>query len=162
MQLIRKANQEEIGTFSKEVKLIISKARIAIGAIWKSLVISKCTSWKAANKLFDSVTRSILFYGISIWEIRYLKEVEKVQTEFFKRLLNIPKNTPGYMIRIEVDRVNLEYEIIKRILNYWLRILNMKDKRFPKRCLEKLMSMDTRIPDPERNWFTQVRTILEK
>lgn len=38
----------------------------------------------------------------------------------------------------------------------------MKEKRFPRRCWEKLKTLDRKTPDIKRNWVTQIRNILQQ
>ncbi|XP_043527953.1 uncharacterized protein LOC122538176 [Frieseomelitta varia] len=71
------------------------------------------------NKIEVNIEKTkILTCNRSGKETRYLKEVEKVQTKFFKRLLDVPKNTPNYIIRVEVGQNNKyeEQEIPQKML----------------------------------------------
>ncbi|XP_076674273.1 uncharacterized protein LOC143372182 [Andrena cerasifolii] len=81
--------------------------------------------------------------------------------DFIERMLSMPRYTPRNMVRTETGRIKLEVEVMKRALRYWGKITQMKEKRFPRRCWEKLQTLDRKTPDIKRNWVTQIRNILQ-
>ena len=48
-----------------------------------------------------------------IWSLKHIDDIERVQLNFFKRLLKLPKNTPDYVLRIDFGRLPIVYYIIK-------------------------------------------------
>lgn len=83
--------------------------------------------------------------------------VERAQVKFFKKVMCWPRNTPDYMVRLETGRFHLSSQILKRILNYWKRILTMSDDRLPKLCLDLHKQDGNKV---EWNWFSQLQNWL--
>lgn len=74
--------------------------------------------WQPILKLFNSLVTSTLFmFAIQVWGLRFLEEIENIQTRFYKRLLLDPKNTTSYAIRLEVGAVKLASRVFKLSLN---------------------------------------------
>ena len=63
---------------------------------------------------------SIILYAAPVCAIRTMTELERVQTQFYKRLLGAPRCTPDYAIRIEVDVVQIKVKIFKAVLK-WIK-----------------------------------------
>lgn len=150
------------GTFQAAVKHFVSRAKIAMGTVWKPLIATRCNSWSTVVKLFQAIATATLLYSAGIWGLRYSAEIERIQTDFLKWILNVPRNTPGYIIRIESGRIHLEHELVKRGTNYWLKLINMGEHRYPRRCFEVLRALDRETPDLKRNWYTQMKNKLSK
>ncbi|UYV73482.1 hypothetical protein LAZ67_10003642 [Cordylochernes scorpioides] len=51
----------------------------------------------------------------------------EVQNIFLRRYLNLPKYTPGFMLRMECGRVSQEVIITKQVLRFWVRIMKMEE-----------------------------------
>ncbi|UYV72094.1 hypothetical protein LAZ67_9001798 [Cordylochernes scorpioides] len=60
-------------------------------------------------------------------------EMEEELTK--KGFLNLPRYTPGYIIRLETGRISLSVRALKLTLKYWLRVLNMISDRLPRTCV---------------------------
>ena len=67
----------------------------------KIINISTC------NKLFRALVSSILLYAAPIWILRHIDELEKVQNIFYRKLLPLPRNTPGYSLRADTGMKEL-------------------------------------------------------
>ena len=67
--------------------------------------------------------------------------IERIQCQFFKKLLNLPKCSPNYAVRIECNRVGLAVKILKLILNWIAKVNKMPESRYPKKCLVKLIDI---------------------
>lgn len=150
------------GRFYTATKHFVTRTQIAIGTIWKPLLNARSNKWEPAERLFESIVKATLLYGAGIWGLKHSDEIEKVQTYFIKRMLGVPRYTPGYMVRTETGRIKLEVEVMKRALRYWRKITQMREKRFPRRCWEKFKTLDKKIPDIKRNWVTQIRNIIQQ
>lgn len=150
------------GLYSKEAKFATQKSSIAINNVRSSLVTTKATSWDARIKLYHAIILSTLLYGSEIWGIRYLQNVEKVQTNFFKTIFCWPKSTPGYIIRLETGMTKLSIIVLKMALLWWVKLLNMCNDRYPKLCFKRLCNLDSRfeVNAEKYNWATQLKNIL--
>lgn len=151
------------GTFNFELDRALSKGKSALGTIWHVLCNGNTLNWDAARKLFDSVVCSTVLYSAGVWGLKHVDEIEQIQTVFLKRLLSLPTCTPGYMLRLESGSTHLDSVVVKRSLNYWLKILEMHPDRYPRRMYNKLKDLDHLSPQPNnRNWVSQLRIALDK
>ena len=91
----------ECGKFHKHVKNIKTKCAAATEAIISIIPKSKNVSWDAIQKLKNSHLMSIPGYAIEIYGAYYPKEIEAIQLSFLKRILHLPRCTPGYMLRLK-------------------------------------------------------------
>ncbi|UYV63334.1 hypothetical protein LAZ67_2003768 [Cordylochernes scorpioides] len=117
------------------------KALAAIGAVWQVLTKSKMNSLNAAMRLLDSTVLPHMLYAAPCWALNQVKVVDQVQNIFLRRYLNLPKYTPGFMLRMECGRVSQEVIIIKQVLRFWVRIMKMEESRLPRACLSHLWTL---------------------
>lgn len=61
-------------------------------------------------KLFDSLVKSILMFGVEIWGYKEWKEVESLQKRYIRWILELSRNTPGYIVRDEVNKGKVRIE----------------------------------------------------
>ncbi|UYV66732.1 hypothetical protein LAZ67_4002702 [Cordylochernes scorpioides] len=94
-------------------------------------------------KLLDSIILSTLLYSAPIWANEKNKILNQIQNNYLRRLLNLPSNTPGYILRMETGRFSLGVTATKLILKFWLRILKMEKSRLPAICLAQLWENST-------------------
>ena len=134
----------------------IIKARSAMGAVMQILFNSKKDSWNSKMELFDSMVSSVLLYAAPVWSLRYLENIEFIQSEFFKKLLSLPKTTANATLRLELGLVKLEYEVFKLLWKWIAAILKMGDERLSKKCLLRQVALRGRgSPTAEYNWVVQ-------
>ncbi|UYV85012.1 hypothetical protein LAZ67_X004251 [Cordylochernes scorpioides] len=114
------------------------KALAAINATTPILAKSKIDSLNSAMKLFDSIVMAVLMYAAPIWATEYKGLLDHIQDTFIRRFLNLPRYTPGYIIRLETGRVSLIITALKLTLKYWLRVLSMDTNRLPRICLNRM------------------------
>jgi len=80
---------------------------------------------------------------------------------FFKNLLRLPSGTPGYMIRTETGRCEVKAIVVKRVLKFWAKILDMEEDRIPRLIYNKLVNLSEYPAHEIRyNWAAQVKDIL--
>ena len=66
--------------------------------LWKAISLiyrMKLDSFEVCYKLFDSLINYMLLYSAHIHSINFLNELEKIQLQFFKRVLILPQCTPN-------------------------------------------------------------------
>ncbi|UYV65222.1 hypothetical protein LAZ67_3003636 [Cordylochernes scorpioides] len=103
------------------------KALAAIGAVWQVLTKSKMNSLNAAMRLLDSTVLPHMLYAAPCWALNQVTVVDQVQNIFLRRYLNLPKYTPGFMLRMECGRVSQEVIITKQVLRFWVRIMKIEE-----------------------------------
>ena len=83
------------------------------------------TPVKIILKLFDCCIASIL-YGSEVWapfmnldwKQWHTAHIEKIHTQFLKRLLGVNRSTTNVLIRSEVGKHSLQEQILARNINY--------------------------------------------
>ena len=112
-------------SFKGTHKLLASKANRAIFAL-NSRFKLKLLPVKAALKLFDSTISPILLYGSEVWgayeilSVDYWDkdDIEKVHTQFLKRILGVNRSTTNILVRGELGRYPLSTQINTRNANF--------------------------------------------
>lgn len=106
---------------------------------------------------------SVAFNSIQVWGIRYFSDIEKIQTTFYKKLLLLPKCTPGYGVRMETNSSHLLVRIFKLILNWIEKILEMSQERYPRISFERLRNLSMRkSTNLKFNWASQIDIMFER
>ena len=112
-------------SFTPTLTNLSYKATRALFAISSKLPF-KNAPVKTLLKLFDSCVAPILTYGSEIWA-PYMDHdwtkwdstpIERVHTQFLKRVLGVNRSTTNVMSRGELGRHSLQERILKRNLNY--------------------------------------------
>ena len=65
----------------------LHSAKAACGASLALISRLNTKSWKVIEALLQSL--------VLVWALRYLDDIERIQLYFYKRILNLPQNTPG-------------------------------------------------------------------
>lgn len=150
------------GLFKLTLEKSLLKGKSALGAIWQILTAGRINNWTATLRLYSTMVASTVLYGSGMWALNHMHEVEKIQTLFLKRLLQLPNSTPGYVLRLESGTTRIDRDIVKRALMFWVKVSKMGDTRYPKIMLHRLKNLDSSCPTPDkRNWLTALRIILE-
>ena len=109
---------------------------------------------QAKLHLFDSIIALILTYGCEVWGYELFEQIEIFHRNFLRTLLNVRNSTPKAMIYGELGRSEIKYQIWLRILGFWNRLSDDKNK------LSSLIYKYLRkISHPEK-WLSCVQTIL--
>ena len=112
-------------SFSPTIDDLSLRANRAVFALNNKFKISKLPK-KLAIKIFNSLITPILLYGSEVWgpfmNYNYLSwessKIERVQTQFLKRLLGCNIQTSNIMARGEVGIRPLLLNVIKRVVGY--------------------------------------------
>ncbi|UYV69160.1 hypothetical protein LAZ67_6002611 [Cordylochernes scorpioides] len=84
-----------------------NKALNSINAVWAISTKTRINSIRSSLKLLDSMALSTLLYAAPIWANNQKNLVDRVQDNFLRRLLNLPRYTPGFILRMECGRTSL-------------------------------------------------------
>ena len=109
-------------SFAPTLNNLSYKANRAIFAITSKLPFKKAPV-RTLFKLFDSCIAPILTYGSEIWAPYFNHDwlewdttpIERVHTQFIKRVLGVNRSTTNTMARGEVGRHSLQERILKKI-----------------------------------------------
>ena len=109
---------------------------------------------KTALKIFDACISPILLYGSEVWctflDNDYkkweLSPIEKVHTQFLKRMLGVNYSTTNILVRRECGRNPLQENILNRSINYLKYIINKNNNTLVKQALNyERLKEDTRV-----------------
>ena len=116
------------GRFNKaKAKQVAQAKRALFGLIAKARKLQLPTDIQC--HLFDSCIVPVLLYGCEIWGFSDLTQIEQVQNYFCKQILKLPKSTANCMVLGELGRTPLEVQIIKRVLNFWIKLATGKTSK---------------------------------
>lgn len=127
------------GLFNLAAKEIYAKANVAVKATISTIHKANISSLKTIDKMFSSLISSIAEYASQIWAVQHLDILERIQTNFFKKLMWLPINTPAYAVRVEFGKTRLSAKVFKLCLNYIQKVKMMTEDRYPRAMLAELM-----------------------
>ncbi|CAG5073493.1 Similar to X-element\ORF2: Probable RNA-directed DNA polymerase from transposon X-element (Drosophila melanogaster) [Cotesia congregata] len=145
---------------------VVKKSNAACSVSLGILTRLHADSWAGKQKIYGAIVRTTLLYLAGIWGLEHLETIEKAQVGFFKRLLQLPRCTPGYAIRLETGVSPLAAQVFDAALRWTTRILKMDNNRLPKVCFLRLLELSnlekqhTAANNRPRNWVSQLRSIL--
>lgn len=64
-------------------------------------------------------------YTVVTFGALYADVIERLQHYFVKRALGIKRTVPNYLLRLESGLPPLKMHMIKQVLKFWIKILNM-------------------------------------
>lgn len=149
------------GLFLETTKHFINKGLAATGTIHNLLAKAKSEAWSTKSHLLKSVILPTSLYAAEVWSLRYIEKLETVQTRYIKRLLQLPRQTPNYLIRCETGEDNIQVRILKKTLSWWNKILLMNNERYPRKCYNLMLELDSSTTNVIKyNWFSQLKLWL--
>ena len=143
--------------FEKTCKQILFKVNRATVSLLSLINGLNIKAWYPCVKLFNSLVKSLLLYASPVLCLRHLQEIDKVQINFFKKLLNLPLYIPNYAVRVETNQGHLAVKIFKLVLNWIENILLMSEDRLPKICFYKIKSSSHKNNLIKYNWASIIR-----
>ncbi|CAG5075406.1 Protein of unknown function [Cotesia congregata] len=145
------------------VKYAVNKSKIATGTALTVLAKLKADSWCGKIKIYNGLVNSTLLYLAQIWCLRpdFIETVEAAHLDFFKRLLNLPKCTPGYALRSEMNIPHIATDILQLAINWGIKILKLENHRLPELCLFRLAELRNSSTNQHKcNWAHQLSNLL--
>ena len=92
--------------------------------------------------LFDRMVSPILCYGSEIWGTKHIETIEWVQNTFCKFLLGVKYKTSKAAALGECGRLPMAAVYIPKCINYWIRLTQITDSRYPKNIYATLYRLD--------------------
>ena len=119
---------------------------------------------KLQIRLFNTLVHPILSYSCEIWGYESAEQLDTVHLGFLKSVLGVRKNVPTPHVYRELGVHPLRHDRIKRIIKYWIKIVNLPDS-----CpMKKVYNLMVENIDQYRllsdyhvtNWASEVKHIL--
>ena len=107
-------------------------------------------------KLFDNTVLPILLYACEVWGFENTEIIERVHTEFLRKITKARKSTPKYMLYAELGRYPLSIIIKQRKVNFWTRLLTGKTSKLSYKIYQFMLNLN----DTEFKWINYVQSIL--
>ena len=129
------------GSFLPALGDLSCKAKRAIYSM-NSKINIRFLSIKTLIRLFDSLICPILLYGSEIWE-PFLNEnndkwdnneIEKVHTQFLKRIIGVNRSTSNAMVRGDLGRYSLQSRVTLRNIKYLNQVKEKSEKTLVKQA----------------------------
>lgn len=136
----------------------LSKSMAANAVVIKLLKSCKSDTWETKVKLYEAISESVLLYMSEIWGGSYNNTVERGNLNFYKQLLQVPKNTPNCYLRLETGSNHALKKIFQRMLDWWIKLLRMSQNSLPKICYERLNEIID-FPTPF-NWSRDMKKLI--
>ena len=106
-------------------------------------------------KLFDNTVLPILTYGSEIHGHSYLEIIERIHTEFLRKITKSRKSTPKYMLYAELGRHPIQIDVKVRMIKYWSSVLNGKQSKLSYQIYKYMYKSQNNY-----KWPTYLKSIL--
>ena len=145
------------GNFNLNTQALYGKSLKALNNLVANLTKYE-TKPKVALELFDSFVGSILMYASEVWGFCKSKKLENTHVKFCKTILGVRKSSSNVAVYGELGRYPLYLNRYIRIIKFWFKMIgtsNIIIESIVKSCISDVSKGYT-------NWFSNVRTLLEK
>lgn len=147
------------GKYNKAINdRLIQGRRAMFGLISKSNQMS--LPLDITSQLFDSVVSPVLLYACEVWGCENIYNIEKLHVKFCKFVLKLNKTTANCMALGELGRLKLRSVIDKRMISYWIKLVNGKENKIS--C--KLYKLSKTMFENEAykpRWLIYVKKLLD-
>jgi hypothetical protein len=100
-------NINERATDKVHMREIERKANKLVGCVWGIGQRKWESDFRRRVMMFESMVESVLMYGVEIWGGKKQEEAEKVQEKNLRRVLEVDRETPDYVVGGECKRNRL-------------------------------------------------------
>ena len=143
------------------------KANVAMQQLVYSVSGRSPLQLRTAVHLFNTLVRSRMEYANSIWgamcSASALRKLERVQTQFGRRLLRLTDHIAGEYVRQELGMESVAERVAAATMRFWCRLSAMPESRlagfiFRKRCEE----VDNNRRRAKHSWCVAAKTMLQQ
>ena len=145
-------------SFYKTMKNNVTQAKKAMHLLYKR-IRNLNLPIDLQLKLFDHTIVPILLNGCEVWGYQNTQIIENVQNDLLRKMLNLRKSTPIYILLAEFGRRPLQINIKCRMINYWISVVNGKPSKLSK-VLYTILLNEKNIGRYEHNWIRCINNIL--
>ena len=146
------------GSFMETQRTLANQAMKAVFRVKQYMSKFVNVTPKVWLHLFDVFIAPILNYGAEVWGFHSAQNIERVHTKYCKNILHVKWNTVNALVYGELGRTEMRVIRLRLILNYWIRILEMSDRRLVKHVYLALKNQaeDNNV----KNWASLVKDLL--
>ena len=136
----------------------IKRAETAITEINCLIYKSRMNNFGSIMALYNSLIRSIVMYCAPIWCLDFGKDLEKLRIRFLKSLFLLPKMTPDWILRLELDLKNTEIFLLLSSLKFWVKLCHKnKDSLVYNAYYSLKLTKQSNL-----NWYHKLCKLCEK
>lgn len=115
------------GSFSESKQKLVEQAEKAIFCVYTG-IRNLNIPVDIQLKLFDFMISPILLYGSEVWGFENTSIIERVHLKFCKRIMNVRRSTPNFIVYGELGRFPLEIDIKLRMVSFYCRVMRNENK----------------------------------
>lgn len=134
----------------------LSSSKMAINSTWSEYINNPAISIANKLKIFNAASTSIMFYAAQVWGYTKYDEVEKLFRFFMKKMLNLPNNTPNYLLHLETGLDSLYISTLKLHFAYINKVLQLPSYRLPRVLAAEILEKKTYWAE---EWLNISRTL---
>jgi len=149
--------------FGETAKGFKMKGKASAGICLNILRKARAKNLEPKKKLYTSIICPVSLYCAHIWSLMHIYELEKISNYYYKRALGVGIDTANAVIKLETSEFTIMTFIIKMLIKYVIKLMNMEDSRYPKICYKQLYRNSRNSnEDSKYNWCSQVKCIFDK
>ena len=144
MIYIRGDRESTLATINERKHRIFNSINETVAIIEDSRV-NKLGSMKCAVSIWELAIIPALLNNSSVWTIcdkTVQMELEKIQTYFFKRLLQVPNSCPRPSYAYEANILRMKYRMYCRLLNFMKHVHSHSEQNLSKQVLLEQLEND--------------------
>jgi hypothetical protein len=144
------------GSFLNARKLIASQANKAMHLLY-TRIFNLDLPLDIQLKLFDQTILPILTYNCEVWGHENLDMIERIHTDFLRKITKSKKSTPLYMLYGELGRYPLEIVIKSRMIHFWSKLLSSNTTKISHICYNHMLNSTVNY-----KWLNHIKNILNQ
>jgi hypothetical protein len=145
-------------SFEKAKVHFIGKAEVAIKELLSVIYKSKMNTLESILHLYYSLVRSVLSYCSPVWGLKFPDELDKLRIKFIKSLFLLPRMTPDWFIRLELDLRTNELYFLKTCIKFWTKIRYKNKDSLVYKAYQSVKTTN----EYQLNWYSQLEALCVK
>ena len=146
------------GKFAKGIQCLAEQGNRALFSL-KQIIHNHSEMMPSTQlTLFNAMIIPIISYGCELWGFCEADPLERLHLGFLKSILCVRKSTPSCSVYEELNTTTLKCIRLKRILKFWLKIINLPNEN-PVKIVYNLLLKDSQGNNVV-NWASLVRDLL--
>ena len=143
--------------YKEHIRDLKRKGIYAAKQAW-SLGEKRCRNdFRSRKMLYEYLVRSVIEYGVEIWGLEGVKEVEKIKTDYYRWTLGLDFCTPRYIVYRETGNMKMKVEWGIRVMKYEEKIIEQSKERLTRLCWE-----EQRLENNRQNVINLKESFLNK